>query len=604
MRQQIRLRYAILLLWSSIMIAHTQTVPEIAYVLSMPRPATHLLEVEMRIRPLQAAVPTIEVHMPAWRTGRYALFDFASGVQEFRAADDAGRSLAWHKTDKETWQIAADGVRDVIVHYNVYANEFDERTRGLNEQHAFIDEAAVFMYCPTVGDVPITVTVHPFGAWHVTTGLDALSGQPFTFRAPSYQVFADCPLEVGTQREFAFEAEGKSHLLMVAGDGPVDAPAAIAELKKIVAINKAFWGALPYDRYVFMVHLLPEGRGGTEHLNSTIMQTSMNALATPASIRGFLGLVSHEYFHTWNVKQLRPAGIPPYDFSRENYAREYWIAEGTTSYYGHLLLIRKGDIPVTSALESIAQSVQQDRLRPGNRIQSLSESSFDAWVKYWRRNENAYNAESDYYDKGMDVSLLLDLAIRQRSDNRHSLDDVMRAMFERFPLAKRGYTVDDFQRVAEEMAGGSLDEFFTSYVHGTRPLPWEETLTSAGLRLFLKDSTAPAWLGVSARMQNGKSVISLVIAGSPAEDAGLSISDELVALNGTRVGAADVQSRIATLAPGDTARLSVLRENQLREFTAVLRPITVPAYRIEKVQHPTDLQRQIFESWLGTKWGN
>ncbi len=585
------------------MTVSARTDAAISYTLSMPRPSTHLLEVAMRIGPIPGGTSTIDVKMPAWRTGRYALFDFASGVQEFRATNGTGASLVWQKTDKETWAITPNGAREVVVQYTVYANEFDDRTRGLNEQHAFVDEAAVFMYCSTVGDVPITVTVRPFGDWHVTTGLEAVSGRPFTYHAPSYQVFADCPLEVGTQREFTFEAEGKPHVLMVAGDGPVDAPAAIAELKKIVAINKAFWGALPYDRYVFMVHLLPEGRGGTEHLNSAIMQTSMNALATPASIRGFLGLVSHEYFHTWNVKQLRPAGIHPYDFSRENYAREYWIAEGTTSYYGHLLLIRKGDIPVASALESIAQSVQQDRLRPGNRIQSLSESSFDAWVKYWRRNENAYNAESDYYDKGMDVSLLLDLTIRQRSDNRHSLDDVMRAMFERFPLATRGYTVDDFQRVAEEMAGGSLDGFFRSYVHGTRPLPWDETLASAGLRLGPKDSTAPAWLGVSARMQNGKPVIGLVIAGSPAEDAGLSIGDELVALNGTRVEAADLQSRIAALAAGDTVRLSVFRSNQLREFTVVLRPIPVPAYRLEKVEHPTNLQRRIFETWLGGKWG-
>ena len=575
--------------------------PSIQYTLGMLKPQTHLLEVTILIRGLPGDEKEIDLSLPTWRTGRYVLFDFAGGVQGFSAVDDKNGSLAWEKTDKSTWRIHRRKAPSVTVRYLVYANETGERTRGLNDEHAFVDPASTFMYVKKYDKIPVTLKVEPFGNWHVTTGLDEVKGSKNTYSAPSYEHFADCPLEVGTQKDFVFEVEGKPHVLMVYGEGNWDEKKIIPDISKLVKANKEFWGVLPYDRYIFMLHVSPTMGGGTEHINSTIMQTRPFVFKDPGAYKGFLDLVSHEYFHTWNVKQLRPAGITPYQFQNENYLRELWIAEGTTSYYGPLLLLRTGFSTAQEYTNTIAASVQGDKAKPGNREQSLSESSFDAWVKYWRGRQQAFNAESDYYDKGSDVSMLLDLEIRHRSGNKNSLDDVMRAMYKRFPLGK-GYTVDDFQTVSEEKAGSSLKKFFDSFVHGTVQLPWEESLGYAGLQLAPKDTTAKSWLGLAASDMGERTRVWRIAAGSPAEEAGMSINDEIIALNGFRVRAADLTNRIGEMKAGDKIKLTVFREERLREFDVTLRNQEIPSYRITKVKYPTELQRKIYENWLKTSW--
>jgi predicted metalloprotease with PDZ domain len=251
----------------------------------------------------------------------------------------------------------------------------------------------------------------------------------------------------------------------------------------------------------------------------------------------------------------------------------------------------------------MAGMVRADRQRPGDKIQSLDESSFDAWIKFWKSGQQAYNSESDYYGKGASASLLLDLEIRQRSNNRHSLDDVMRTLYQRFPLAGgHGYTVDDIQKVAGEFAGSSLKTFFDDYVHGTVPLDWESALRYAGLDLQARDSERKPWLGVWTSDQNGRTRINMVVAGSPAYDAGLDFGDEILAVNGRRVRSSDLQERIAEFKPGDKVKITLLREDTLREFEVALRLEDIPPYKIVKVEKPTDLQKAIYESWLKTKW--
>ena len=594
-------RLTIILLLFATAMASAQT-PTIHYKLGMSKPYTHLFEVEINIGRLPLSLKDVELIMPAWRSGRYVIFDFSGGVQEFSATDEKGNPLVWTKTDKETWRIEHGKASTIVVRYLVYANEFGERTRGLNDEHAFIDPTTVFMYVKNYENSPVSLTVLPHGKWHVTTGLDGVPNNPNKFTAPMYEYFADCPLEVGNQKEYTFEVDGKEHVLMVAGDDQnLDEKKFIADLTRLVEADKTFWGRLPYKRYVFMLELYPNIGGGTEHINSTIMQRSPFGIETPDGYRSLLGLVSHEYFHTWNVKQLRPKGITPYDYSKEDYVKELWIAEGTTSYYGPLLLVRLGDTTPGDFLKHIASDVQGDRMRPGNKIESVTESSFDAWVKYWRGRQNAYNAETDYYGKGSNVSLLLDLKIRNASGDKHSLDDVMRAMFERFPLGK-GYTVNDFQKVCSEMAGEDLKQFFADYVHGTTPLPWDKILGYAGLELVAKDTSPKPWLGVMTRDRDNQAWIYNIIAGSPAYDAGLNVNDQILALNGYRVRSADLANRIGDMMVGDTVKLTVFRDDKLREFAVRLRNQDVPSYNIVKVGNPTDLQKKIYESWLKTRW--
>jgi len=585
-------------LWTTMAIAQS---PSIAYRLSMPEPWTHLFEVEVTFDGLPAAESSFELSLPAWRTGRYIILDFAGAVQDFSAVDGGGKLLKWIKTDKDTWRIEKGSSAKVVARYRVYANEFHLRTKGLNDEGAFLDGAAVFMYSSNHRHRPVTLTVVPYGNWHVTTGLDRAAGTPNTFRAPSYDYLVDCPLFVGDQKDYEFEAEGKKHVFSVLGKGEYDVKAILEDLKRIIKANREFWGDLPYERYIFMLHLSARGGGGTEHINSTIMGGRPFALTNPGSYRGFLGLVNHEYFHTWNVKQIRPAGISPYDWSRENYTRELWVAEGTTSYYGRLLLARTGYITAREIIDQLPREIESERMRPGNRVQPVTESSFDAWVKYWKSNENAYNAESDYYDRGADVSLILDLEIRQRSGNKRSLDDVMRALYKRFPWNGSGYTVEDFRKLCEEFGGGSFEQFFDDHVYGTKSLDWEKALSYAGL-VVTSEQRATPWLGASTRDEDGRTIIRTVVAGSPAYLAGLNVGDEIVALDGYRARSGDIPDRIASKKNGDRVRITLIRDDRLREFDVTLTPSTVPSYQVKRSDKPTALQKQIYESWLGTAW--
>jgi predicted metalloprotease with PDZ domain len=569
--------------------------PSIHYILGMSKPSTHLLEVEIVYDYLSSEEKSLDLQLPVWRPGRYVVLDFASGVVAFSALDVKGNPLRWSKADKSLWRVETAGSSKVTVRYRVFANEFNLRTRGLNDEHAFVDGAAVFMYIEKYRRAPVQLTVLPYGNWHVTTGLEG-DGKKFT--ASSYDHLVDCPLEIGTHNDFRFTVDAIPHVLSIFGEGNWTSDTLIRDITRIIKSEKELWGEFPYKRYVFLVHCTPSSGGGTEHLNSTIMGVRPFAFKNHDAYRNFLGLVSHEYFHTWNVKQLRPKGLHPYDYTKENYSRELWVAEGTTSYYGDLLLVRSGFMPADKYLENLAQAIRGDRQRPGNAVQSISESSFDAWVKFWRGTEQSFNAESDYYGKGATVSMILDLEIRNRSANAHSLDDVLREMYRRFPLSGPGYTLNDFQRVAEEISGENLKTFFDDYVYGTKPLPWEDHLAYAGLQLVPKDSSAAPWIGITTQDAGEKTKVTRVSAGSPAYQAGLDINDEILALNGYRVRTSDITDRIAEFKAGDSITLTVFRNDRLREFKVTVVNSLVPAYKIARTPNPTDHQQQIYQSWL------
>lgn len=573
--------------------AHTEISVE--YTLSMPHPSNHLFEVGMTVHGLTTS--TVDFHMPAWRTGRYVIQDFSGGVQEFSASDEKGNLLAWIKVDKDTWRISRGRARSITAAYKVYANEFNQRTRELNGDHGFLDPAAVFMYVDDVKRKPLQLTIRPYGTWHVTTGLAIVEGATNVFRAPHFEYFADCPIEIGHQQDFEFTVDGKQHIISFYGNGNWQIEPLIRDVTSIITANKNFWGTLPYEKYLFLIHCQPNARGGTEHINSTVLGVRPFIFSHPSSYASFLGLVSHEYFHTWNVKQLRPKAFAPYDFSKENYSEELWISEGSTSYFDDIILLHAGIRDAQSYLGSIGQMIRTDRERYGNKIQSLAESSFDAWVKYWRRKPNAANAESDYYGKGQHVSLLLDLEIRHRSNNTHSLETVMKAMFERYPLSK-GFTNNDFIAVCEEFAGSSLMPFFDHYLYGTSPLPWEQTLGYAGLDVIRLDSVMTSSVGISVDDGGGKTIVTSVQVQSPAENAGIELNDEIIAIDGFRVRAAEFNDRISSLSAGDTIRITCFRNDKLKDFAVTVQSVNQPLFRVQKKANPTALQKRIFEDWL------
>lgn len=573
----------------------------ILYTLSVKNPANHYFDIGIIFKGLKAEDKTIDLVLPVWRPGRYLIFDFASGVQDFSAFDSKGSKLKWHKTDKTTWQLETASNSEIRIAYRVYADEFQTRTRGLDDTHGFVNGTAVFMFSPKYRGNPLELQVEKYDNWHVTTGLENSEGDPYRFIAPNYDYFSDCPLEFGTQKDIEFDVEGKKHIISFYGAANYNEQRMINDFTRIIRENYRFWGKIPYERYVFIVHCTPVSGGGTEHINSTVVGVKPAAFETEDGYESFLRLISHEFFHTWNVKQLKPKGLTPFDFTKENYTSELWIAEGGTSYYDGLILVRTGQMKKEEFYKEIKRGVEDERRRPGNRVQSVAESSFDAWVKFWRRTPNAFNSESDYYAKGSYVCLVLDLEIRNASEGKYSLDDVFKAMYERFPLDVKGYTNDDFRKVCEEFAGKKLSGFFDDYVTGTKPIEWERFLGYAGLELRSDDSTIVPVVGLITSKKGDKILVEQVLTGSSGEKAGIMSGDEIIAFNGSRLSYEEMENRIKELKTGDRVKLTAFRNDRMMEFSLTLEEKKLANYYLKENERPSGLQKKIFNDWLRTE---
>jgi predicted metalloprotease with PDZ domain len=584
--------------------------PQITYELSMPKPSNHLFEVSISFENLPAADTYLELTLPVWRPGRYLIFDFASGVQEFSADGPNGKPLQWKKINKNTWRINAAQERSVSVGYKVYADEFNLRTRGLNSEHGFVDGTSVFMYSEEYRSLPLKLKVNPYRDWHVTTGMESADNEPNTFSAPNYDYFVDCPLEIGNQRDIEFTVSGTNHIFSIQGEAEFNKDSLLSDLRKIIKMNLDFWGSIPYEKYVFIVHCSPQSSGGTEHHNSSVLGVRPSAFETAPGYKGFLRLVSHEFFHTWNVKQFRPAGITPYDYSKENYTEELWLAEGGTSYYDGLLLLRTKQIELQDFFDEIKNAVQEERRRPGNRVQSLAESSFDAWIKFWKGTPQRYNTETDYYGKGSSVCLILDLEMRNRTNSRHSLDDVFKQMFKRYRIpapsevgkGDAGYTNADFIKVCEELSGTDFRQFFDDYLYGTKQIEWEKYLSHAGLELRSEDSTIVPVVGIITEQRGDRILVKQMLSGSASENAGLSVGDELIALDDERISYEGFDEKLDNYETGDTLTVTVFRNDKLLDFNLILQDKKVANYYVVKTSNPSALQKSIYESWLNTEW--
>jgi len=367
------------------------------------------------------------------------------------------------------------------------------------------------------------------------------------------------------------------------------------------------FGGLPYDRYVFIVHLTDARGGGLEHRNSVAMIVDRWTFQPRKSYERYLGLTAHEFFHVWNVKRLRAAPLGPFDYSRENYTRQLWAMEGVTDYYTDLLLLRAGLISPERYLELLAEKILALQSQPGRAIQSLEQSSFDAWIKLYRPDENTPNSAISYYLKGGLVALLLDLEIRQRTADARSLDDVLRALYERYPIDGPGIPEDGGYRAAvEQVAGGeSFVEFFERYVAGTDELDYAGALGYAGLRLDWHHERAPEHgqpplgLGLRLKTEGGRTKVGHVLADGPAYAAGVYAGDELVALDGFRVDEERLKARMAERRPGDTVTLSLFRRDELLHIPVV--PAAAPPDKLAIVQREDAgaEQRRIYEGWIG-----
>lgn len=570
----------------------------VRYVLSMPEPATHLLHVRVEVD--GAPGPHTDFVLPAWTPGSYRIRDFARHVQEFSAG---GRT--WTKTDKSRWRVEGGG--SVAVEYKVFAFELSVRSSHLDSDHAFVNGAGVFMLADGMKDDPVELSIRAPRGWRTATALRSRRGR---FLASGYDELADSPIEIGSFERRTFRVGGRRHELAIHGPGNHDPARLVADLKKIVEAERRIFRELPYERYVFILHHVPEGGGGLEHRASTALQYPPYQYRPREKYENFLELAAHEFFHLWNVKRIRPEMLGPFDYEREVYTRLLWVMEGITSYYDTLVVTRAKLASADRYLKKTSERIRKFEEKPGRRKQALSASSFDAWIGLYQPNENAPNCQMSYYEKGELVGMCLDLELRQRTAGRKSLDDVMRLLWTEWGRRDRGFPEDEFRRTCERVAGGSLAAFWRDFVDGTAEIPWGRFLAHVGIELH-REPEKPAegepprdakpWLGASLQKSAGGMAVSAVVEGGPAWKAGLSVKDEIVALDGLKAGE-DLERRLDEASPGDRVRLALFRSGVLRELEVVLGRRDAGTRALRRVKSPTALQKRIYEGWLGHPW--
>jgi predicted metalloprotease with PDZ domain len=592
-----------LLLLLSPAYAFAQQEP-VQYTLSFPRPANHYLEVDATYP--TTGRPEIDLMMPVWAPGSYLVREYSRNVENLAASGTGEQQLAVVKTSKNHWRVQTRGAAEVRVHYRVYSREMGVRTNWVEDRFALVNGAASYITLADGMARPHVVKVTLPPQW-----AKAVSGMPetapLTFTARNFDVLVDSPVVAGNPAVHEFTVGGKPHYLVNVNEPPFwNVQQSVADVQKIVEANLAFWGSLPYDKYVFL-NVLTEAGGGLEHQNSVTMMASRWSTRTRRRYVRWLGLVSHEYFHLWNVKRLRPVELGPFNYDMENYTRSLWVAEGLTDYYGGLLLRRAGLVSDDEALADLSSAIGDLQNTPGRLVQPLEMASFDAWIKEYRPDENSPNVSISYYTKGALVGFLLDAQIRRATNGRHTLDDVMRTAFARFSGA-RGYTPADFRQIINEVAGTDLSAWMRHALETTDELDYKPALEWFGLQFTPSlpsrgFSQLIDWQGLRLRRNNERLIVAGVTRGTPAESSGINVEDEIVALDEFRVTAPQWDARVDLYQPGDTVSVLVARRDSLNRFDLKVGPQEVQSWRLRAGVDATPAEQQHLREWLSGKPG-
>ncbi len=575
----------------------TAAAPSLSITVSMERSTSHYYHVVFRADGLKGEFQDFK--LPVWTPGYYRIMDYAKNVKDFRAEDGSGRTLPFEKTAKNTWRVRSGKAASIVVTYDVYGFTRFVADSYLGDDGGFITPAGVFMHIAGCFKDPVIVTVVPFPDWkQVSTGLDPVTGRPNTFSAPDLDTLYDCPILIGNQEILTFEAAGLPHTVAATDLGSFDRARFTGDLKRIVEAAAELMGELPYLHYTFLI--IGPGGGGLEHLNSTAVTLNPGSLSDTHGYQRWLSFIAHEYFHLFNVKAIRPVALGPFDYDRENYTNMLWFSEGVTVYYEYLLLSRAGLMTRDEVLERLGSTIADYENAPGRRHQPATLSSFDTWTGFFGRSEHAANTTISYYDIGCGLGLLLDLKIREASKGRSSLDDVMRTLYRTYyKEKKRGFTDREFRDVCERAAGVPLGEIFDVYAATVKEWDYAKYLGYAGLAIDLEPRSIPGpWFGASTQDQNGSAVISAVEPDSPAALAGLTVQDEILAIDAARVTQHSLTGTINSRKPGDKLKVLFARRGAVRETEAILGQKMKPSFRISPITDPTTGQKALLDGWL------
>jgi predicted metalloprotease with PDZ domain len=567
----------------------------VEYTLSLERRHDNIIDVEMVVRGLPEQAPVLA--LPAWNN-LYMIRDFGRLVRMVEGECEDGTGLKVRRMDKQTWKAATICPKSTVFRYSVLANTSGSFSAEINQDHAFIHPALVCLYLPAQLDVAHSIRfVDVPEAWDIATGLDLRDGE---YRAVNYDHLIDSPFEI-SPFDFAEFREGDV-LYQVAVHGREDEfemRDLVGLIRPLVRYQGELMGGVPVKRYLFIYHVSERGAGGMEHRNSTTIGLSRDAVKR--RLNSAAGVTAHEFFHLWNVKRIRPEVFDRMDWSKEVYTRALWFSEGTTSYYSLLTLLRAGVIDKKQFYDRVLEQIKRLQSRPGRFVQSVEQASLETWFgKYedYLRPENSVS----YYNKGSLVSMLLDLKIRHATENRRSLDDVVRRMEGDWSARGRGFAENGIQEAIEVVSGADFGQFFELYVSGTEELPYDEVFALAGWE-FYEEVAEEVELGFSADFGGqGTLTVSTVVADSAADTAGLLEGDLVREIDG-RVVTGELSEMLGGLEPGLGLRLRVLRGTDRLDIRVTPETKLIPRFELREIEDASELQLRIRKGLLTGKRG-
>ena len=607
-----------------------QEKPPVQYVVGFEQHNLNYLHIEATF---ETQDESTELMLPVWTPGSYLVREFARHIDTFAVKDLDGNELAWKKTKKNRWEVQTADVNSIRVTYRLFCKELTVRTNFVDGQYAVINGAPTFITIPELRDQPHGVQLNLPEKWNRSATSLQAGGQKHQYIAEDFDDLVDSPIVAGKISVYPFSVDGITHQLVNIGESENwDGAAAANDLKQVVQAHHQLWQIVPYDRYLFL-NVISDRGGGLEHNNSTLLMTGTWSYRVKERYRDWLSLASHEFFHTWNVRRLRPKALVQYDYENEVYTPSLWIAEGLTSYYEDVLLVRGGLIDPDEYLRRLNSNISSVQKRAGRLKQSLRESSFDTWIKFYRPSSNSSDTQISYYSKGAVVGFLLDAEIQRATDGQNSLDDVMRTMYQRF--LETGYTEDDFRNVASEIAGEDLAEFFEKCIDSAVELDFETAKDWYGLKfphdpdvqdgegdgeseeltelkeLEDQDEDQPSYGGLLEPLSDtendkpwlGFTLVSGIIddieADSPAQAAGLNNGDELIAVDQYRLKGG-IEQRLKNYDVGDSMELLIARRQKITARTIVVGSRPKPkTWRLRKAKKASQQQTRHFSAWLG-----
>ena len=557
----------------------------IAYQLRMPKPQNHYFEVEITLSDFKEK--ELNLKLPVWAPGSYLVREFSKNLNLVKAFDENGKEIQVVKKTKNTWTVKSNGEKKIKVKYEVYSFELSVRTSFLDLTHGFVSGSGVFMYLDGYKDKSglLEIVKHPTFST-ITTALPkakmsiAKDGSE-TFEFSNYDQLVDCPIEIGNQVVFDFTAAGVKHTVAMYGEGNFDVPTLKKDMAKVVQAATDVFGVNPNKEYVFIIHNVVDGQGGLEHTNSTTLSVNRWTYQG-AEYTGFLSLVAHEYFHLWNVKRVRPIELGPFDYDQENYTSLLWVMEGFTSYYEKLILVRAGFMSKEDFLNKLQGSINYVEGSVGTRVQPVAHASFDAWIKAYRPTENSANTSMTYYSRGSVIASIIDIFIIDNSKGKQCLDHFFQHLYKKYFIEmNRGFSETEFKAELEKFVGKNLDEFYKKYIDGTDILPYAEVFDKVGISIIDNTSFRSSF-GATVREEGGKVMEKNVRSGSSAEEAGISVGDEIVGCNSYRVDQAMLEAMMSGLGTAETADLLIAREEKLLAVKVRMTNFRKPNFQLVK----------------------